>query len=102
VDFFNKWGSRLIKGRRLKSLFTRSRKPYRSPKQTKRRIEKKVLKIRRVEPYLGPERISMEMEDLYDLKVALNNLGTSAESNLSRTYSSKKPTSSANFINREE
>lgn len=68
-DFFRKWGGRLIKGRRLKSLFSRSRKPYRSPKQTKRRIEKKVLKIRRVEPYLGPERISMEMEDLYDLAV---------------------------------
>ena len=70
VDFFNKWGNRLIKGRRLKSLLSRSRKPHRSPNQTKRRIERKVLKIRRIEPYLGPERISMLMATLYDLQVA--------------------------------
>jgi len=69
VDYFNKWGKRLVKGKRLKSLLSQSRKPYRSPSKTKPRIEKKVLKIRRVEPYLGPDRISMEMEDLYDLEV---------------------------------
>ena len=69
-DFFNKWGQRLIKARGLKGLLSRSRKPHGSPRKTKRRIEQKVLKIRRVEPYLGPERISMEMEDLYDLYVA--------------------------------
>ena len=69
VDFFNKWGKRLVKGKRLKSLLSQSRKPYRSPNKTKPRVEKKVLKLRRVEPYLGPDRLSMGMEDLFELQV---------------------------------
>ncbi len=69
VDFFNKWGTRLLKNRRLVCLLSRSRKPYRSPNKTKTRIEKKVLKVRRVEPYLGPDRISDTVEKLFDLKV---------------------------------
>lgn len=70
VDFFNKWGTRLVKSRRLKSLFTRSKKPHRSPNKTKSCIEKKILKIRRVEPYLGPERITDTAIKLYDLVIA--------------------------------
>ena len=42
VDFFNKWGKRLVKGKRLKSLLSQSRKPYRSPNKTKPRVEKYV------------------------------------------------------------
>ena len=69
VDFFNKWGTRLVKARRLSGLFSKSRKPHRSPKKTKARIEKKVLKVRRVEPYLGPNRVSDEVEDLFGVLV---------------------------------
>ena len=69
VDFFNKWGQRLVKGKSLKSLLSRSKKPYRSPNKVKPRVEKLVLKIRRVEPYLGPERISDLAEKIYNLAV---------------------------------
>ena len=70
VDFFNKWGKRLVKSRRLAGLFTKSKAPHRSPNKTKPRVEKQVLKIRRVEPYLGPERITDRAEKLYGLRVA--------------------------------
>ena len=69
TDWFRKWGNKLIKSRRLIGLFTKSRKPHRSPNKTKPRIEKQVLKIRRVEPYLGPERISDTAEKLFNLSV---------------------------------
>lgn len=70
TDWYNKWGKSLIKFRRLTGLFTKSRKPHRSPNKTKPSIEKQVLKIRRVEPYLGPDRISVEAEKLFNLDVA--------------------------------
>ena len=69
VDFFSKWGKRLLKSRGLKGLLTKSRKPYRSPEKTPARHEKKVLKVRRVEPYLGPDRISNTVADIYDVMV---------------------------------
>lgn len=69
-DYFNKWGQRLLKFRRLAGLFSKSRRPYRSPLKTKTRLEKKVLKVRRVEPYLGPERIANVVEKIYEEKVA--------------------------------
>jgi transposase InsO family protein len=69
VDFFNKWGKRLVKMRRILALTSKSRKPYRSPRKTKTSIEKKVLRVRRVEPYLGPDRISDSVEKLYEITV---------------------------------
>lgn len=70
VDFFNKWGNRLVKAKRMVGLFTKSRKPYRSPNKSKPRVEKTVLKIRKAEPYLGPERISDTAEKLFELEIA--------------------------------
>ncbi len=69
VDWFEKWGKRLLKFRRLIGLYTKSKKPHRSPNKTKPYIEKKVLKIRRAEPYLGPERISDLLNKIYSLNV---------------------------------
>jgi transposase InsO family protein len=69
VDFFNKWGNRLVKSKRLTGLLSKSRRPDRSPNKVKPRVEKLVLKIRRVEPYLGPERISDLAEKIYNLTV---------------------------------
>lgn len=68
-DSYSKWGRRLLKRPMATTLECRSRKPYRSPNKTKPRIEKQVLKIRRVEPYLGPERLSYEVKKIYNLKV---------------------------------
>ena len=69
VDWFGKWGNQLIKSRRLAGLFTKSRKPYRSPNKSKPRVEKTVLKIRRAEPYLGPDRIADTARKLFKLSV---------------------------------
>jgi len=68
-DAYSKWGKRLLKCPRAEALLSKSRKPYQSPNKTKPRLEKKVLKVRRVEPYLGPERISDTLEDLYATRV---------------------------------
>ena len=69
VDWFGKWGKQLIKSRRLAGLFTKSRRPYRSPNKSKPRVEKTVLKIRRAEPYLGPDRIADTAAKLFKLSV---------------------------------
>ena len=68
-DSYSKWGKRLLRYPRAESLESKSRKPYRSPNKTKPRIEKAVLKIRRVEPYLGPDRLSNEVKKLFDVSV---------------------------------
>lgn len=69
VDWFTKWGKNLVKARRLTGLLTKSRRPHRSPRKTKPSIEKQVLKIRRAEPYLGPERIADTATKLFNLEV---------------------------------
>lgn len=69
TDSFTKWGTRLRKEPRLEKLHSKSRKPYRSPNRTKPRKEKKVVQIRRTDPSLGPERISHELDHIYDIEV---------------------------------
>ena len=68
-DSYNKWGRRLLKRPRAESLESKSRRPYRSPFKTKPRAEKAVLKLRRVEPYLGPYRLSNEAKKIFNLNV---------------------------------
>lgn len=68
-DSYSKWGRRLLKCPKAQSLESKSRKPHRSPNKTKPRIEKVALKIRRVEPYLGPERISNDAKKIHGLDV---------------------------------
>lgn len=68
-DTYSKWGKRVLKRPRAETLLCKSRRPYRSPNKTKPKVEKQVLKVRRVEPYLGPDRISHTIEKIYDHKV---------------------------------
>ena len=68
-DSYLKWGARLCKQPRIESLFSRSRRPYRSRNKTKPRKEKKVLQIRRADPSLGPERISKDLERVFNMRV---------------------------------
>ena len=68
-ESYYKWGKRLLKRPVNETLLSRSRKPYRSPKKAKPRIEKKVLKVRRVEPYLGPERIAQTLKNIDGVNV---------------------------------
>lgn len=68
-DAYRKWGLRLKKQPRLEILFSRSRKPKRSPNQTKPRKEKKVAQIRRADPSLGPDRISDDLARHFNMSV---------------------------------
>jgi len=69
-DSFNKWAKRLWKFKSIQGLFSKSRKPWRSPNQTKKRIERKILSIRRVDPSLGPERIANDLKRLFGLLIS--------------------------------
>jgi hypothetical protein len=70
MDAYNKRGTRLKKQPRIESLISRSRKPYRSPNQTKPRKAKKVVQLRRHDPSQGPERISQDLKRVFNMNVA--------------------------------
>ena len=70
TDFFNEWGGRLLRVRKLSSLKSRSRKPKTSPGQTRKRVEKKIRRLRVAEPAYGPERISFYLNFLYKITCA--------------------------------
>lgn len=72
--WFYKWARRLKKGKELKALFDKSRRPIKSPSKTRRRIEKKICKIRRVQPYLGAERIQNDLERIYKEKCPVSTI----------------------------
>jgi hypothetical protein len=69
MDAYNKWGNRLRKNPRVESLLSKSRKPYRSPRLTKPKKVKKVLQLRRLDPSLGPERISNDLKILFNMQI---------------------------------
>ena len=69
-DAYSKWGHRLRKRPEVKSLLTRSRKPYRSPNKTSGKKEKKIGQLRRFDPSLGPERIADDLQRHFKMKVA--------------------------------
>lgn len=68
-DAYAKWGHRLRKQPRMQSLFSKSRKPFRSPLRTKPRKEKKVGQLRRAEPSHGPDRISDDLKRLFNIAI---------------------------------
>lgn len=70
TDSFQKWGKRLLAAKSLSALGSRSRRPKRSPNKTPKRKEKRVLALRRAEPYLGPERISNDLKRLFNMVCA--------------------------------
>jgi len=69
MDAYTKWGTRLRKEPRLEKLHSKSRKPHRSPTRTKPKKEKKVLQLRRADPSLGPERISFDLRNIFEILV---------------------------------
>lgn len=73
-EWFYKWGKRLLKGKSLSALESKSRCPDKSPRKTRPRIEKKVCRIRRVQPFLGAERIQDDLMRLYKEKCAVSTI----------------------------
>lgn len=67
TDQFYLWAKRLRKFKTLLCLVSKSRKPRRSPRQTKKRIERKILALRRSEPSHGAERISFDLNRLFKI-----------------------------------
>ena len=65
---FYKWAEILIKTQDVMCLKSRSRKPTKSPNQTPKRITKRVRKLRLLEPFSGPERISQDLKEHYNIK----------------------------------
>jgi hypothetical protein len=69
-DQFYHWGGLLQRFKNLECLLPKSRKPKRSPKQTKKRIERKILFLRKAEPSHGSERISFDLMRLFKIVCA--------------------------------
>jgi transposase InsO family protein len=70
TDQFYLWAKRLLKAKNLTCLSSNSKKPKRSPRQTKKRIERKILALRKMEPSHGPERISFDLLKLFRIACA--------------------------------
>lgn len=66
-SWFYKWAEILLKKQTLEALRPRSRRPKRSPRQTPKRVVKRIRKLREAEPFQGPERISRDLKDLYNI-----------------------------------
>jgi hypothetical protein len=73
-EWFYKWARRLLKTKSITALQSKSKRPKKSPKKTRSRIEKKVCKIRRVQPFLGAERIQDDLQRLYKEKCAVSTI----------------------------
>jgi hypothetical protein len=68
--WFYKCAGLLLKKRTLEALRPASRRPNRSPMQTQKRVAKRIRKLREAEPFQGPERISQDLKDLYNIVCA--------------------------------
>ena len=68
TDWFGKWARRLINVRSLSSLSSRSRAPKRFANRTPRRVEKRILALRKAEPFSGPERISFDLKRIFNIR----------------------------------
>lgn len=90
TDFFSKWAKRLIKQRSLMALKPHSRRPKRSAKKTQHRVEKRVIAMRKAEPFLGPDRISFELKRLFNIVCAPSTVYAILRRNKLITEPSKK------------
>jgi transposase InsO family protein len=69
TDSFNLWGERLRKQKKLSALKGKSRAPKRSPTRVTKRVERKIIALRKAEPSNGAERISFDLKKLFGLDV---------------------------------
>ena len=68
TDWFTKWAKRLVKAQSLSSLASRSRAPKHFANRTSKRIEKRILALRKAEPFSGQERISFDLKRLFNIR----------------------------------
>lgn len=67
-EWYYSWGRRLLKTKLLNSLISKSRRPKRSPLITTKRVVRKIRRLRQLEPFSGPERISRDLQDHFNIK----------------------------------
>ena len=67
TDQFYHWGKLLKRFKNLECLKSKSKKPKRSPNQTSKRIERKILVLRKLEPSHGAERISFDLKKIFKI-----------------------------------
>ena len=70
TDQFYHWGKLLRKFKNIECLRSKSRKPKHSPNQTSKRIERRILALRKAEPSHGSERISFDLKRLFKITCA--------------------------------
>lgn len=67
TDFFYTWATRLIEVGSLIALRSLSKTPKSFWNKTQARVEKRILKIRKAEPFKGPDRISFDLKRDYNM-----------------------------------
>lgn len=69
TDSFNFWGSRLRKQKKLTALKAKSRAPKFSPTRVTKKVERKIIALRKAEPSNGADRISFDLNKIFGLKI---------------------------------
>ena len=67
TDFFYTWSKRLLETKSLLVLRPLSKAPKSFWNKTARRIERRIVKIRKAEPFKGPERISHDLKKKFNM-----------------------------------
>jgi transposase InsO family protein len=67
TDFFYKWARRFIKAESLLGLMSQSRTAKTFWNKTLKRVEKRIIKLRRAEPFKGPDRISFDLKKKFNI-----------------------------------
>jgi transposase-like protein len=75
TDVFYKWAGRLLKLQTIESLGSQSRAPKRKWNKTLRRVEKRVLALRKSFPFKGPERLSFDLKTKFNIVCAPSTVG---------------------------
>jgi len=67
TDYFYMWAKRLLEIKSILALESKSKSVKFFWNKTPRRIEKRIIKLRKQEPFLGPERISYKLKKLFNM-----------------------------------
>lgn len=74
TDLFYKWVKRFLKAGGLLGLSSQSKSAHTFWNKTEKRIEKKIVKIRKAEPFKGPERISFDLKKRFKIICAASTI----------------------------
>jgi transposase len=72
TDFFYLWARRLMKFESLLGLKSQSKSAKTFWNKTPKRVERKIIRLRRAEPFKGPERISFDLKKKFKILCAVS------------------------------